>query len=116
MLNFRWMAISLITLLLLFFSGCVPSEGAKKGFDWTIVIFLLLIFAVFYFLILRPQRKRQKEQEQLMQELQPGDKVITAGGIYGEIESISEDSIILKVESGATLRVAKGSVAGKREK
>ena len=48
--------------------------------------------------------------------LQKGDRVITAGGIYGTIESLSEDSIVLKVESGATIRVARGSVIGRREK
>jgi len=107
----------LITMALL--SGCYPTEAPAEGgggFDYTIIIFLVLIFAVFYFLMIRPQRKRQKEQRQLMEELKRGDKVITAGGIYGQIESVSEDSIVIKVESGATMRVAKGSVALKREK
>ena len=80
------------------------------------IIFLVLIFAVFYFLMIRPQRRRQKEHQQLVEELKRGDKVITAGGIFGVIESVSEDSIVIKVESGATMRVAKGSVALKREK
>ena len=70
---------------------------------------------IFYFLLIRPQRKRQKQQQQLMEELKRGDKVITAGGIYGVIESVSEDSIIIKVESGATMRVSKSSVALKRD-
>ena len=51
-----------------------------------------------------------------MQELQKGDKVITAGGIYGVIETLSQDSVVLKIESGATIRVSRGSVAGRREK
>jgi len=51
----------------------------------------------------------------MMEELRKGDRVITAGGIYGVIESVSEDTIVIKVESGATLRLAKGSVALKRE-
>ena len=50
-----------------------------------------------------------------MAKLKRGDKVITAGGIYGVIESLSEDSIVVKVESGATMRVARGSVALKQE-
>ena len=101
---------------LLFIGGCVAPEGAEGGFDWTIIIFLVLIFGVFYFLLIRPQRKKQKEHQQLVQELQRGDKVITAGGIFGVIESISEDSVVIKVESGTTIRVAKGSVALKRER
>jgi len=107
----------LLVTLLVFIGGCAAPEGTQGGgFDYTIIIFLVLIFAVFYFLMIRPQRRRQKEQQQMMGELKRGDKVITAGGIYGQIESISEDSVVIKVESGATMRVAKGSVALRREK
>jgi preprotein translocase subunit YajC len=120
----RLPALALISVLLItvlvFMAGCIPTqtptEGQSSGgFDWTIIIFLVLIFAIFYFLLIRPQRKRQKEQRELMSELKRGDKVITAGGIYGVIESVSEDSILIKVESGATMRVAKSSVALKRD-
>jgi preprotein translocase subunit YajC len=107
----------LLITVLVFIGGCYPTEGEEGGggFDWTIIIFLVLIFAMFYFLMIRPQRKRQKEHRQMMEELRRGDRVVTAGGIYGTIESVSEDSVLIKVESGATMRVAKGSVAIKRE-
>ncbi len=78
-----------------------------------IIIFLVVIFVMFYFFMIRPQRKRQKEHEELLGQLRGGDRVITAGGIYGQIESVSEDSVVLKVESGATLRVAKSSIVGR---
>ncbi len=81
-----------------------------------LIVFLVVIFGLFYFLFIRPQRKRQKEHQQLVEELKRGDNVLTAGGIYGVIESISDDSIVVKVESGATIRVAKNSVALKRER
>jgi len=115
-LTLALMAVLLITTLV-FMAGCTlpATEGEEGGFDWTIIIFLVLIVAVFYFLLIRPQRKRQKQQQQLMEELKRGDKVITAGGIYGVIDSVSEDSIIIKVESGTTMRLAKSSVALKRE-
>ena len=117
MLNLRLMVGFLITLLV-FIGGCVPAPegGEEGGFDWTIIIFLVLIFGVFYFLIIRPQRRRQKQHDELMLELKRGDKVITTGGIYGVVESLSDDSIVIKIESGATLRVARSSVAGQREK
>ncbi len=105
-----------LLVTLVFMGGCVPAEGAEGGFDPTIIIFLVLIFAMFYFLMIRPQRKRQKEHQHLIEELQRGDRVVTAGGIYGVIETISEDSVVIKVESGATMRVAKDSVALKRER
>ena len=105
-----------LLVTLMFIGGCLAPEGTEGGFDWTIIVFLVLIFVIFYFLLIRPQRKRQKEHEQLVRELQRGDSVLTAGGIFGVVESISEESVVIKVESGATLRVAKGSVALKREK
>jgi preprotein translocase subunit YajC len=77
---------------------------------------VVLIGAVMYFLMIRPQRKRQQEHQKLIEELKRGDRVITAGGIYGQIESISEDSVVIKIESGATMRVARNSVSLKREK
>jgi preprotein translocase subunit YajC len=117
-LNLALITGLLITTLVLV-GGCLPTqapaEGAKGGFDYTIIIFLVLIFGMFYFLMIRPQRKRAKEQRELMAGLQKGDKVITVGGVYGVIESLSEESVVLKLESGATMRVARGSIAGKRE-
>ena len=115
MLNLGLIAGLLITLLL-FAGGCVPEGGEGGASIVPMLIFLVLIFGVFYFLMIRPQRKRQKEHENLVQELRKGDKVITAGGIYGQIESLDQDSIVLKIESGATIRIARGSVTGRRER
>jgi len=114
-LNLGLIGVLLISLVSL--GGCVPPpDGAEGGgFDWMMIVFLLLIFGLLYFVMIRPQRKRQKEHQHLIEELKRGDKVITTGGIYGVIESISEDSVVIKVESGVTMRVARGSVAGKRE-
>jgi preprotein translocase subunit YajC len=82
----------------------------------TPIIFLVLFFVVIYFLMIRPRRKQQKAHEDLMQELRKGDKVITNSGIYGQIESVNknDDTVILKVESGATMKVARGSILGKQ--
>jgi len=91
-------------------------EAGEEGSIVPMVIFVVLLFAMFYFLMIRPQRKRQKEQQQLMSDLKKGDRVVTAGGIYGQIESVSEDSFVLKVESGTTIRVARNSVTNKRSK
>jgi len=114
MLNLGLIAGLLISLVLV--GGCAPAGGAagEEGSIVPMIIFLVLIFAMFYFLMIRPQRRRQKEHEQMVSELKKGDNVITAGGIYGQIESMGEDSVVLKVESGATIRVARTSIVGKR--
>lgn len=90
--------------------------GSEQGSIVPMIIFLVLLFAMVYFLMIRPQRRRQKEQQQMMAELQKGDRVITAGGVYGEIESVYEDSIVLKVESGATIRVTRNAIISKLSK
>ncbi|MGQ9546678.1 MAG: preprotein translocase subunit YajC [Dehalococcoidia bacterium] len=79
------------------------------------VIFLVAIFAVMYFLMIRPRQKQQKQHDAMMKELRVGDKVIIAGGIYGQIDRLGEDTVIVKIESGATMRVARGSILGKEE-
>ncbi len=109
----------LLIAVLVFFGGCTfgaEGEEADPNATWYMLGFLVAIFALFYFVMIRPQRKRQKQQEELMRDLNKGDRVMTAGGIYGTIESLSEDSIVIKVESGATLRVARGSVVIRQEK
>ena len=99
-----------------FLGGCVPTDAEGGTSIWTMLIFVVLLFGLMYFVMIRPQRKRQKQHQQLIEELKRGDRVITAGGIHGVIESISEDTVIIKVESGATMRVAKGSVSLKQER
>ena len=117
----RVLSLGLVILLLLAMVsmiGCMPAgddSAATAGFDWTLIVFLVFIFGLVYLLFIRPQRKRQKEHQQLVQELKRGDKVVTAGGIYGVIETVSEDNVLIKVESGATMRVAKNSVVLKNE-
>ena len=117
MLNIGLITGLLVTALV-FIGGCYPADTGEEGGTSILpmIIFLVVIFALFYFVMIRPQRKRQKEHETMVQELQKGDRVITAGGIYGTIESLSEDSIVLKIESGASIRIARGSVIGRREK
>ena len=114
----RILKLGLIMGLLIsvvFIGGCVPAGEGEGTSTIYMIIFLALLFGLMYFLMIRPQRKRQKEHQQLIEELKRGDRVITAGGIYGVIESTGEDSIVIKVESGATMRVARNSVALKRE-
>jgi len=82
---------------------------------WGMVIFLVAIFAVMYFLMIRPRQKQQKEHEEMTRELRAGDKVIIAGGIYGTIENLGEDTVTLKIESGATMKVARGSILAKQD-
>ncbi len=81
----------------------------------SLVVMLVAFAAIFYFLLIRPQRRRQKEHRDLLGSLKRGDRVLTAGGIFGTIEDISEDSITIVVEEGK-LRLSKGSIVDKVRK
>jgi preprotein translocase subunit YajC len=106
---------ALLIAVLAIFSSCVPATTTTTDQNSTtstlyLVGFLVVIFALFYFVMIRPQRKRQKEQQNMVNSLQKGDKVITAGGIFGVVDNVREDSVVIKVEGGTLLRVAKGSL------
>ncbi|MFM8268644.1 MAG: preprotein translocase subunit YajC [Pseudomonadota bacterium] len=72
---------------------------------------LLLIFGVFYFLILRPQQKKQKEQLKFISELKRGDMVITQAGIIGTIKTVSDKFVTLEVDDNVHLKILKSQIA-----
>jgi len=85
--------------------------------DFLPLLILIVVFGgIFYFMLIRPQRRRQQEMNQLIESLKRGDKVITAGGIHGEIESIGDTSAVLTLEDGSKLRMAKTSIVRKLDK
>lgn len=86
------------------------TTGGQQGGGWSFWVMMLLIFVVFYFFMIRPQTKRQKELQKKRDAMKKGDKIITAGGIYGEIKDILDDSFIISVSKDTTLRVDKSSV------
>ena len=84
---------------------------AGNGSSITMLLPLLLI-PVLYFVMIRPQQKRQKQWQQMLSSIKPGDRVTTAGGIRGTILSIKEDAIVLKVApDGIKMEVAKSAIA-----
>ena len=88
------------------------AAGAGEQSPWPTLIMMGLMMAGMYFLLIAPQRKRQKELEKLQTELAVGDKVLAAGGIYGRVVSIKDDRITLELDSGR-LVVHKSAIMGK---
>lgn len=76
--------------------------AAKGGFDYSMIIMIVAMFAIVYFFMIRPQRKRQKEIENFRKSLTIGSKVVTASGVYGTVKSLNEGEPYLTIE------VAKG--------
>lgn len=93
------------------YADAAPAGGGQNPIA---AFFPLIIFVViFYFFILRPQRKRQKSHDNLVNSLQRGDRVITAGGFYAVVREVKEDSLIIDLAEGMPVRIAKSSVSTK---
>jgi preprotein translocase subunit YajC len=73
---------------------------------------IILVFAVFYFLLIAPMRKRQKTLQTLVDNLGKGDRVITNGGLYGTVVSVEDKAVILKVADNVKVKIAKSAIAG----
>ena len=85
---------------------------AVEGVNWlSVLIPYIVIFAVFYFLLIRPQRKRDKETKAMLEALKVGDQIVTIGGIYGKIINIKDDILTIEVGADKTkLKIARWAV------
>ena len=80
---------------------------------WTFLTFIA-IFAIFYFLVIMPQRKQQQEVKNMVAELKTGDEVVTNGGIIGKIIEVRETSFIIRSADKSNLEIARSAVVGRR--
>jgi preprotein translocase subunit YajC len=95
----------------IFLQAATAANGtAQQGGGWSFWVMMIAIFVVFYFFMIRPQQKKQKELQQQREALKKGDKVITAGGIYGHIKEVQDNAFLLEVSKDVVIKVDKGSV------
>ncbi|MBQ3249267.1 MAG: preprotein translocase subunit YajC [Alistipes sp.] len=89
----------------------VESQPAAGG-GYTFWIMIVAMIAIMYFFMWRPESKRRKQMENFRKGLKKGDKVITAGGIYGVVKEVHDTSLLIEVDSNVTLRIDKNMVVG----
>ena len=82
-------------------------QAPAGGSQWSGILMMVVIVAIFYFFMIRPQQKKQKEIQKSREALKTGDKVITAGGIYGKIKEIGDTYMLIEVADGVRIRVDK---------
>ena len=104
------MSSSSVFFLLAFQGGAGGAGGGAS--TWVGMVPMVAIFAIFYFLVMAPMRKRQKAVQTLVENLKKGDRVVTTGGLYGEIAAIDPGVVVLKVADNVKLRVARSAIAG----
>lgn len=91
----------------------MPSDGdgtMEQGNPWSGIIMMIAIIAIFYFLMIRPQQKKQKEIKKFREGIKVGDRIITAGGIHGKVTSIKEDTFTISIAPEVSIKIDKGSV------
>ena len=96
--------MSLVSILL---------QAAGGQSQWSGILMMVVIVAIFYFFMIRPQQKKQKEKSR--EALKTGDKVITAGGIYGKIKEIGDTYMLIEISDGVRIRVDKTSIFASSE-
>jgi len=101
-----------VTQILNSLAQAAPAGGGGASPFGNPLIMVVLMFAVMYFLVLRPQSKKAKEHQKMLSELKKGDDVVTQGGIIGKISGIKDGEITLQVQEGVRLRVQRSAVTG----
>lgn len=88
-------------------------QGGRPGYEG--ILMLVIMFAIFYFLLIRPQQKRAKQHKQLIDALKAGDMVVTAGGIHGKVAAIQEGVVTLEVSTGVKIKVNRSSIVSSKQ-
>ena len=101
------LSLSSMSLLM----GAPPGDGGA-GSSLFSFLPLVAIIAIFYFLILRPQNRKQKETQRMLSALKKGDRVVTIGGIHGVIQSLKENTVIVKVDENVKLELNRSAISG----
>ena len=99
------------TLMTIMMMSPAPAQGAegaaKSGGNYSFIVMMVLIFAVMWLLMIRPQQKQQKELARFRESLQKGAKVVTAGGIHGTVKEVNQTTVTLEIDKNVTIEVDK---------
>jgi preprotein translocase subunit YajC len=86
--------------------------GGGQGGGFSAFIPLILMFAIFYFLLIRPQQKKAKLHRELISSLKKGDKVVSSGGLHGVVTGLSDDVVTMEIAPKVRVKVSRGSISG----
>ena len=94
-----------------------PSAGGQAGGapGYEGILMLVVMFAIFYFLLIRPQQKRAKQHKQLIENLKVGDQVVTAGGLHGKVAALQDTVVMVEVAAGVKIKISRSSIVATRQ-
>jgi preprotein translocase subunit YajC len=105
--------VTLVSATAVTFAQSAPAQKPKGGFgDPTFIFMMAIMFAIVYFLMLRPQQKKQKETQNMLNNLKKGDKVLTIGGIVGIVGNVKDSTVMVKVADSTVLEFKKAAISG----
>lgn len=90
-----------------------PAEGGPPPSPFASLVPLLLIFAIFYFMLLRPQQKRARQMKEMIESLKVGDEILTTGGIFGRITRVGEKRLTIEIADKVKVQISKDHIARK---
>jgi preprotein translocase subunit YajC len=91
--------------------GQAPAAGGQAGGPLMTFMPLILMFVIFYFLLIRPQQKKQKEHKQMLDNLTRGDRIVTAGGLYGRVTEVKDDVLTVDLGNEVLVQVGRGFIS-----
>ena len=87
--------------------GASGGAGAQGGGGGAGLVMMAAIFAIFYFLLIRPQQKKMKDHKLMVEKLKKGDRIVTAGGMYGTVEGVSPQTLTVKISEGTKVKLTR---------
>lgn len=88
----------------------LQAQPQQQGSSWSGLIMILLIFVVFWLFFIRPQNKKQKEEQKFREALQKGDDIVTIGGIHGKIVDVKETTVLVSIDSNVKIEIEKSAI------
>ena len=108
--------LAFVATLALFVSSCMPpgaGQGGAGGTTFSAILPFVAIFALFYFLIIRPQQRQSRERKQMLAEVKRGDSIVTTGGIYGRVINVDGDDLTVEIAKGINIKMARSGISEK---
>jgi len=90
--------------------------AAPQGGDWNFMIMMGVVFVIFYFLLIRPQQKKQKDLKEMLANIKHGDTVVTTGGLYGKVVGLTEAVVTLEIADKVNVKVSRGHISALAQK
>lgn len=91
--------------------GIQPNSSNASGGPYQFILMMGVIFVIFYFLLIRPEKKKREEQDKKINALKKGDRIISAGGIYGTIAGVKDETVVLKIAENVKIEILKSAIS-----